>query len=88
MTPYAYRAYIRYIALRPACTRCFANGMSREGSSQAEAFLDREKCPISAMFRVLQQATVQALESDDTQLLSCVRCVLRDAVQALKDATG
>ena len=62
--------------------------MNHDDSLEDVYVLDRQKSPIAEMLDVLQQATYEALQSDDLQTLSCVRSVLKDAVRRLHDATG
>ena len=62
--------------------------MNHDDSLKDVYVLDRQKSPIAEMLDVLQQATYEALQSDDLQTLSCVRSVLKDAVRRLHDATG
>ena len=62
--------------------------MNHDDSLEDVYVLDRQKSPIAEMLDVLQQATYEALRSDDLQTLSCVRSVLKAAVRRLHDATG
>ena len=62
--------------------------MNHDDSLEGVSALDLQKSPVAEMLDVLQQATYEALRSDDLQTLSCVRSVLKDAVKRLHDATG